>query len=110
VLYQCILAFIVLSASIRIFVQIWCRSSFYGFFPSVVEPTLTQLLQHSNALVGGSFIATILETATVAVFYMAWRSNTEGAFRFFLLHLVFDVVAFCDILMPFYGFERAFMG
>jgi hypothetical protein len=90
--------------------EISCRSSFYGFFPSVVTPILTQLLQHTNARVDGSFIATILETATVAVIYMAWRSITEGAFRFVLgCVLVLGVVAFCDAVLWFracvYGLE-----
>jgi len=31
----------------------------------------------SNQRVDGSFIATILETATVVVIYLAWRSITE---------------------------------
>jgi hypothetical protein len=58
---------------------------FLAFLPSVVTPTLIwQLLQHSNTRVDGSFIATILETATVAVIYMAWRSITEGELRFVL--------------------------
>jgi hypothetical protein len=34
--------------------------------------------QGSNQRVDGSFIATILETATVVVIYLAWRSITEG--------------------------------
>lgn len=34
----------------------------------------------SPSKVDGSFIATILETAAVAVLYLAWRSITEGAF------------------------------
>ena len=32
----------------------------------------------TDAKVDGSFIATILETASVAVLYLAWRSITEG--------------------------------
>ncbi|KAF8222239.1 hypothetical protein L208DRAFT_1413759 [Tricholoma matsutake] len=35
------------------------------------------ICQHSNSRVDGSFVATILETATVAILYMAWRSITE---------------------------------
>lgn len=32
----------------------------------------------ANAKVDGSFVATVLETASVAVLYLAWRSITEG--------------------------------
>lgn len=32
----------------------------------------------SDAKVDGSFVATVLETASVAVLYLAWRSITEG--------------------------------
>ena len=32
----------------------------------------------SNAKVDGSFVATVLETASVGVLYLAWRSITEG--------------------------------
>ena len=32
----------------------------------------------TKAKIDGSFIATILETASVAVLYLAWRSITEG--------------------------------
>jgi hypothetical protein len=82
-----------------------------GFFPSIVTLTLTQLLQHSNVHVGGSFIATIFETAAVAMIYMAWRSIMDGVFRFVLgCMLVLNVVAFCVILMPFCRFEHVFMG
>jgi hypothetical protein len=70
-----------------------------------------QLLQHSNAHVSGTFITTILETATVAMIYMAWRTIIAGAFHFVLgCMLVLDVVAFCNILMLFCSFEHAFMG
>jgi hypothetical protein len=33
----------------------------------------------TNAKIDGSFIATVFETATVVVLYLAWRSITEGA-------------------------------
>lgn len=46
------------------------------FFPLI--PVLTRNQQRSNARVDGSFIATTLETATVGVLFMAWRSITEG--------------------------------
>jgi len=32
----------------------------------------------TNAKIDGSFIATVLDTATVFVLYLAWRSITEG--------------------------------
>jgi len=32
----------------------------------------------ANAKIDGSFVATILETASVGVLYLAWRSITEG--------------------------------
>ena len=32
----------------------------------------------TNAKIDGSFIATVLDTATVFVIYLAWRSITEG--------------------------------
>ena len=32
----------------------------------------------ADAKVDGSFVATILETASVGVLYLAWRSITEG--------------------------------
>ena len=36
------------------------------------------LVQNTNAKIDGSFIATILETASVGALYFAWRSITEG--------------------------------
>lgn len=40
---------------------------------------LTSVLQGASQKVDGSFIATLLETASVGVLYLAWRSITEGA-------------------------------
>jgi hypothetical protein len=42
----------------------------------------------SNAKVDGSFIATVLETASVFVIYLAWRSITEGNAPF-ISHVVY---------------------
>lgn len=36
----------------------------------------------TDAKIDGSFVATILETASVVVLYLAWRSITEGEQRF----------------------------
>jgi len=50
---------------------------------------LTILHQSSNQKVDGSFIATVLETASVGVLYLAWRSITEGVYsRFMILNNV----------------------
>jgi Chitin synthase export chaperone len=38
--------------------------------------------QGSKQKVDGSFIATILETASVVAIYLGWQSITEGALRF----------------------------
>ena len=42
------------------------------------RPVASCLVQNTNAKIDGSFIATILETASVGALYFAWRSITEG--------------------------------
>lgn len=41
-------------------------------------PVLTRHRQGASAKVDGSFVATFLETASVGVLYLAWKSITEG--------------------------------
>ena len=58
-----------------------------GTYPS---PSLLSLSlsffgsQGSNQKVDGSIIATVLETASVVVIYLGWKSITEGPFHFLL--------------------------
>jgi hypothetical protein len=40
--------------------------------------SLQVICKGTNAKIDGSFIATVLETASVVALYLAWRSITEG--------------------------------
>ena len=44
--------------------------------------SLQVICNGTHAKIDGSFVATILETATVAVLYFAWCSITEGDYEF----------------------------
>ena len=54
------------------------------FFPTYLS-RLIILDQSSSQKVDGSFIATVLETASVGVLYLAWRNITEGIFQALIL-------------------------
>ena len=53
----------------------------------------------SNAKVDGSFVATILETASVGMLYLAWKSITEGESIVFLLIPV-SVLGITHVFFP----------
>ena len=40
--------------------------------------SLQVICNGTDAKIDGSFVATVLETASVVVLYLAWRSITEG--------------------------------
>ena len=44
--------------------------------------SLQVICKSTNAKIDGSFVATVLETASVGVLYLAWRSITEGQHNF----------------------------
>jgi hypothetical protein len=62
--------------------DMYCTSSLSSPFPPLPpHSALTRWnvrVQGSKGKVDGSFIATILETASVGVLYLAWKSITEG--------------------------------
>lgn len=65
-----------------------------SFFPIYLS-ALTILRQSSNQKVDGSFIATVLETASVGVLYLAWRSITEGVYSKFIILINVIIIYVC---------------
>jgi len=48
--------------------------------PWLLQFPVNKTLQGSKAKVDGSFLATLLETASVGALYLAWKNITEGEF------------------------------